>query len=454
MNSVILIGIGIILLLILFIGAFFVSRLVTVPPSEALIISGSNDKNGSTKIVHPGGRVFVIPILQSSKAIPLTQMKLSLEVEGVDNNSIPVALRATANIKVGNDPQDIRAAAERFGEYKNINTGIEQNVEDVLLGSLRAIVSEMSVEDLLMKRAQLSDRVKEIAGSELRGMGLIIDSLTVNQINDPNGYIKALSVPETQKVLKEARIAEADAEREAQQAEVTSKINIAEKNRELEIRRSQLFAETEAAKEVSEAAGPLSKAEQEEQIAKREQKVAVENARLRDSELDREVRRPADAEKYKKEQDAEAQKSINIAIAEAEAESIRIKGLAEAEAIRNKGLAEAEAMEKKADAYAKYNEAAVLQLVVDKLPELAKEFASPLGNIDNMTVVGTDGANGVTKTVSNGFSELNGIIEGFTGISLTNLLSTKKEEDNFDNGNVINNQEDDKDDDISNIFTS
>lgn len=416
-------GIILIVLLVFSLFVFFVSRLQTVPPSEALVISGSNDKEARSKIVHPGGRVFVIPIFQSSVAIPLTQMSLGLEVEGVDANSIPIRVRATANIKVGNEPSDIRQAAERFGDSKNITQAIEFKVTNVLLGSLRTIVAEMTVEDLLMKRAKLSEAVKENAGSILKPMGLVIDSLTVDQITDPNGYIEALSVPETQRVLKAARIAEAEAEKEAKDAEVESQVQIAQKQKDLEIKRSEILAETEKARAISAAAGPLAEAEQEERIAKMEQKAAVERANLRASELDREVNRPADAAKYARKQEAEAEKSVNIAIAEAEAEAIKIKGLAEAEAIREKGLAEAEAMEKKAEAYEKYGPAAVLDLTIKQLPQIAKELAAPMSNIDNMTVVGTDGAGAVTKTVSNGFSELNALLKGFTGVDLMELIS-------------------------------
>lgn len=429
MNIGLIIGIIVIGIIVLSVIGFIVGRLKVVDISEALVVSGSRSK-GEVKVVPPGGRAFVLPLVQRAVWIPLSQQTLNLIVDGVDSNSIPIQISATANIKVGSSPEDIRAAGERFSAYKDMVGAIKDNVTNVLLGSLRAVISSMTAQSLLMDRSELATKVQEIAAQELRNMGIAIDSLTINEITDSNDYIKSLAVPETESVLKRARIAKATANREANDVEIDAKIKIAERQKELDIRAAQLKGETDVSQEESNASGPLAKAEQEEYIATAEAKAAEKQALLRDRQLDIEVRRPADAELYRIQKDAEAEKAILVANAQAEAESIKIKGSAEAEAIKAKGLAEAEAMEKRAEAYKMYNEAAVLQLVIDKLPEVAREIASPMSNIDDLTVVSTEGATSLTRNVAGGFSELKAVVESFTGMSLDSLLAGKATTEN------------------------
>jgi len=423
----IIIGLIVVGIIVLSVVAFVIGRLKVVDISEALVVSGSRSQ-GAVKVVPPGGRAFVLPLVQSAVWIPLSQQTLNLIVDGVDSNSIPIQISATANIKVGSTSEDIRAAGERFSAYKDMVGAIKQNVTNVLLGSLRAVISSMTAQSLLMDRSELATKVQEIAAQELRNMGIAIDSLTINEITDPNEYIRSLSVPETESVLKKARIAKATANREANDVEIDAQIKIAERQQELDIRSADLNAITDAATEASNAAGPLAKAEQEELIATAEAKAAEKQALLRDRQLDSEVRRPADAELYRIGKDAEAEKAILVANAEAEAQSIKIKGEAEADSIRAKGLAEAEAMEKRAEAYKMYNEAAVLQLVIDRLPDVARELASPISNIDDLTVVSTEGASALTKNVAGGFTELKSLLESFTGLSLDSLLGTDKKQ--------------------------
>ncbi|MSS83243.1 hypothetical protein FYJ24_00365 [Actinomycetaceae bacterium WB03_NA08] len=400
MNIGLIIGIIVIGIIVLSVIGFIVGRLKVVDISEALVVSGSRSK-GEVKVVPPGGRAFVLPLVQRAVWIPLSQQTLNLIVDGVDSNSIPIQISATANIKVGSSPEDIRAAGERFSAYKDMVGAIKDNVTNVLLGSLRAVISSMTAQSLLMDRSELVTKVQEIAAQELRNMGIAIDSLTINEITDSNDYIKSLAVPETESVLKRARIAKATANREANDVEVDAKIKIAERQKELDIRAAQLKGETDISQEESNASGPLAKAEQEEYIATVEAKAAEKQALLRDRQLDIEVRRPADAELYRIQKDAEAEKAILVA------------------------NAQAEAMEKRAEAYKMYNEAAVLQLVIDKLPEVAREIASPMSNIDDLTVVSTEGATSLTRNVAGGFSELKAVVESFTGMSLDSLLAGK-----------------------------
>lgn len=436
---------------------FVLSRIQTVPASRALIISGARS-NGETKVVRPGGRSFVIPIIQSYESISLSQKSIPLTVEGVDENSVEVNVSAVAIIKVGSTQEMIRAAAERFVGHKNTDESIARNTQQVLLGSLRAIISKMTIKDLISKREILQKKVLEEVKSELESMGLETESLQIVEITDPNGYIQALGVPESERVSKEARIAKARNNQEANEQEVTSRTLVAEKNRDLSIREAQLKAETDKARAESAASGPLAEAGKRREIAEIEKSAAEARSALREKELDTEVRKPADAEKYSRQQSAEAAKLEQILEAQATAESLKLssdseaharrvradadagatvaygdaeasattaKGRATADAALALGLAEAESMEKKAEAFKMYNEAAVLELVINKLPEIAKELASPMSNIKDLSIISTDGAGALPKAVANNFGQLETILEKTTGISLKDILNRK-----------------------------
>lgn len=411
---------GIIALVAVIIGviAFFINRLEIVPPSEALIISGSRGKVNGAKVIPPGGRAFVIPFIQRSTKVNLSQLSLGIKVEGVDENTIPIDVTAVANIKVGSEPAMIRAAAERFSAYKNFDAAIRENVIPILTGSLRTIVAEMTVKTLLTNRTELAEKVLTSAKPELRSMGLDLDSLTVNEISDSNGYISALSTPEAAEVSKAARIAQAEANKVANDAEVSAKIVIAEKQQAYEIRQAELKAKRDAELAKAMAAKPLADAAEEEKIAEAEAKRTEKQALLTEKELEVSVKKPADASLYRATQEAEAEKVAQIAEAQADAEAIKIRGEAEAAAIAAKGAAEAEAMEKKAAAYQMYNEAAMTQLVIDKLPEIVGAYAAPLGSIEGMTVVSADGAGSITNNIAGGIAQIDALVEGITGFSL------------------------------------
>ncbi len=252
-------------------------------------------------------------------------------------------------------------------------------------------------------------------------------------------------------MLKDAAIAEARARQQAEQERLLAEEAIAEANRNLALKQAGIQAEIDAAKAKSAAAGPLAQAERDQAILSEQQKVAERNAELKQRQLDTEVRKPADAARYKVEQEAEAnrnaavlnadaQRQATIAAAQAAAEQARLtgegerarraalaeanaiegakegeaeqrrrsaiaeaverEGQAEAAAILAKGQAEADAMARKAEAFAAYGEAAVLDLLVKVLPEVVGAASAPIGAIDKMTVISTDGASSLTKSVA------------------------------------------------------
>ncbi|CED91623.1 MAG: flotillin family protein [Actinomyces succiniciruminis] len=440
--------------LVLLLGAYMLSRVVVVPSNLTGLVSGSS-RNGEVKIIRPGGRDFVLPIIQSIQYLPFTQNTIGFQVTAEDENKINVSVSAVAAVKVGDSDQQVRAAAKRFLGKPNTDQAIADSSRDALIGSLRSIIGHMTVTDLISDRDALQQNVFDDAKSVMANMGLEIDVLQISEITDASGYIDSLGVPEQQRVAKDARVARANAEREAKDAEVSSRQQIAERERDLALRQAELKAETDKAQAEADSAGPLARAAKKREIAVIEQEAAEAKAALTERELDSTVRKPADAARYQREQEAEAAKAESIRKAEAEAERTRLdaeaqaqatvaraeaqarataaqaqaeaeaiaaRGRAEAEAVRAAGEAEAKAMSDKADALAKYGRAATQQMILDKAPEIARALAEPLGSVKDMSIISTEGASALPKAVAGNVEQLDAVMRSLTGTSLTDMM--------------------------------
>ena len=441
--------------LVVLIFLYMLSRVVVVPSNLTGLVAGST-RNGEIKIIRPGGRDFVLPIIQSIQYLPFTQNTIGFQVTAEDENKINVNVSAVAAVKVGDSDEQVRAAAKRFLGKPNTDQAIADSARNALIGSLRSIIGHMTITDLISDRDALQQNVFDDAKSVMANMGLEIDVLQISEITDAGGYIESLGVPEQQRVEKDARIARAHAEREAKDAEVTSRQQIAERERDLSLRQAQLKAETDRAQAEADSSGPLARAAKEREIAIIEQEAAQAKAALTERELDSTVRKPADAARYQREQEAEAAKVEAIRRAEAEAERTRLdaqaqaqatvaraeaearataarakaeaeaiaaRGQAEAAAIQAAGEAEAKAMSDKADALAKYGEAATQQMVLDKAPEIARALAEPLGSVKDMSIISTDGASALPKAVAGNVEQLDAVMHSLTGTGLTEMLS-------------------------------
>ena len=435
-------------------GLYMLSRVVVVPTNLTGLVAGST-RNGEIKIIRPGGRDFVLPIIQSIQYLPFTQNTIGFRVTAEDENKINVDVSAVAAVKVGDSDEQVRAAAKRFLGKPNTDQAIADSARNALIGSLRSIVGHMTITDLISDRDALQQNVFDDAKSVMANMGLEIDVLQISEITDEGGYIESLGVPEQQRVEKDARIARANAEREAKDAEVTSRQQIAERERDLSLRQAQLKSETDKAQAEADSAGPLARAAKEREIAIIGQEAAQAKAALTERELDSTVRKPADAARYQREQEAEASKAEAIRKAEAEAERTRLdaqaqaqatvaraeaearataarakaeaeaiaaRGRAEAEAVQAAGEAEAKAMSDKADALAKYGEAATQQMVLDKAPDIARALAEPMGSVKDMSIISTDGASALPKAVAGNVEQLNAVMRSLTGSDLTDML--------------------------------
>lgn len=460
------------------------SRYKVAGPNEAFIVTGrkrsrevknpetgqmSTDLSGQKVVM--GGGVFVVPLVQKLHVLDLSSRRIMVQIRGaVSGHGVKLNLDGVAIVKVGGNEDSIRAAAQRFLTQQ---TEIETFTQETLAGALRSIVGSLSVEQIIRDRAAFAQRVADESESSLTGQGLVLDTFQIQDITDDGSYLSDLGRPEQARVGQLAAVAEANALQTAEQAKIEAQQNIAVRQRELFLKQAEIKAETDAAQARAESAGPLAQAERDQSILLEQEKVAVRQAALKERQLDTEVRKPADAQRYKVETEAEgrrnaaileaeARKAAAIRSAEADAETARVTGegdksrrsaLAEAEAIEGarrgeaekarrlanaeatqaegdaeasailaRGQAEAEAMDKRAAAFARYNDAAVLQMLIEVLPQLAKEVAAPMAAIDKLTVVSTDGAGALPKQVTDNVVQTLELLKNTTGVDLQGIV--------------------------------
>ncbi|KAB1660138.1 flotillin family protein [Pseudoclavibacter chungangensis] len=455
-------------------AVFISSRIRRVPPNEALIIvgrgagvKGSADLTGQRVVI--GGRTFVWPILQQGFAMSLEQRQIGIQVEGVDKNRIKIAIKASINFKVSGSEDGVRRAAQRFLDQQQ---GLNDIIRESLEGSLRSIVGDMTIEQIISDRKSLSDRVVAETKADLIEQGLQVDLLNISDISTPGSdYLQNLGRSESARARQVAEVSEAEAARVSEFAKIEASERIAEREKELRLRQASIKAETDRANAEADAAGQFARAEQDRLVAQQEREALAEQARVTQEKLDIEVRKPAEAQAYAQVQDANARRDTENAATDAEvykrtrtaeankvaavqdaeaaatavryageaerdrqiafAAGIRAEGEAKAAAIEAEGVAEAKATDAKAEALRKYGEAALAQEIISRLPEIVRAAAEPVGNIDTLTVVSTDGASAVTKTVGQVLGEGSEVLKSLTGIDLQTLLGSVGETSGF-----------------------
>jgi flotillin len=462
--------IGAVVLLVLIVVVIVLARMALhiASPDQALIISSRDSKGqpdpDSQRVVF--GRIFINPFAQRAYPLSLASRQVSLRIEGISKNGIKLHLTGVAQVKVGGDADAVRKAAQRF---LNQQDAIDHYTQETLSGSLRSIVGTLTVESIIRDRATFAKSVKEEAEHSMHNQGLEIDTFQIQSVDDDSGYLKNLGRPEAALAERNAKIAEARSMQESEQARALSDEQVALAQQQLIIRRAELKEEADARQARADAAGPLAQAEQQEQVIMREQQVAQRRAELRERELDTEVRKPADAEKYRLIQQADAkleerrraseaseiearvdlarrklvaegdrvaaeadaaantargtaEASINEARGRADAAVIASRGDAEAGSTEARGKAEAAGIAAQAEAYEKFNQAAILSKVLEVLPAMAREIAAPMAAIDTMTVVSNDGASQLSRNVSSGVHQTTQMVKDTTGLDIIALL--------------------------------
>ncbi|MFQ3549606.1 MAG: SPFH domain-containing protein [Armatimonadota bacterium] len=444
------------------------SRYKKVGPNQVLVvygkkhsykdsISGAKGSRGF-RIVKGGGTV-VLPVIETYATLSLELMTLDITTPSVYTvQGVPVQVEGVAQIKVKGDDVSIITAAEQF-LYKT-QAQIAQIALQTLEGHLRAIIGTMNVEDIVTNRDAFATRVQEVSAGDLANMGLTVVSFVIKDIRDTQGYLEAWGRPRIAAIKRDAAISEAEADRDstikaaqAHQASQTAKLEaesiVAQADRDYKIKLADYNAAVKQKEAEADLAYDLQKYKTEQlvreqqvqvQVIEKQKQIEVEEQEIlrKQKELTATIEKPAQAERERIQQLADAEKYRMQTTALGQAEAIKAEGLAEAEATRARGLAEAEvvkatgnaeaeAMANKAQAWQQYNDAAILQLVVEHLPDLAKAVAEPLSKTEKIVVVGggadgSAGASKVTKDITNIIAQLPPVIEALTGMNIETIL--------------------------------
>ncbi|WP_067487890.1 flotillin family protein [Actinomadura hibisca] len=402
-------------------------------PNEALIISGlgarSKPIDGVDSLgfkIITGKGTSVLPGFQVARRLRLDSRAANLEVNCVTQQGIPVKVRGVVIYKVGDDFVSIANAARRFLEQQGSMDGA---IHELFTGHLRSIIGGLTVEDLILNRERLTGETRSSAADEMNKLGLVVDSLQIQEIDDETGYITNLGRPHAARVAASARIAEAERDQEATQREQETMRENAAVIRDTEIKKAEYEGQVQQAAQQA----------RQEVILKETRNAELEAERT-EKRLESEIRKPADARAYEQVKLAEAERDQRFALAQAaakevqlkaerEAEATRLLGEAEADATRKRGLAEAEAIKARAEALAQNQEAVIAQQLAEQWPQIVEAGARVFGNVDNMVVL--NGADGVEDLLAKALTL------GGTGLGLArSLLSNVSGQNGQQNGHV------------------
>lgn len=454
-----LILIGVILVIIAVLLLIIAKQYRKVGPNEVLIISGGRKRTvtlpDGTKLkvgyrYRLGGGTFVIPFIESVYKLPLDVITLTIKTpEVLTHTGVPILAEATAQVKINSSDSAIRLAAEQFlGLGRD---GIRDVAVNVLEGHIREVIGTMTVEQIYRGRHEFSAKVAEAVQPDFSRMGLEMLSFALKDISDMQGYIESLSKPQVVAAKRDAAIAEAETEKEAvikssqarKEAEIArlaAEALIAKAQWENEAKKSESQVLVNAKKAQADFAYELERYRLSQEIKKeearmkaieKEEAIKIEELEIarREKELESSVIKPAEARKHQIKAEAEAEEFRIQAEAKGKAEALRLEGEAEAERLKKKGFAEAEAMLKKAQAWEKYNQAAMFEMYLQTLPELVKAVSEPLSKIDKIVVLGSGdrslGTTRITGQVAEVLSQMPEVVESLTGVDLKKFLKSK-----------------------------
>lgn len=407
--------------------AVLMSGYVKASPDVAVIISGLK----KTPRVLIGRAGIKVPFFEKVDHLHLGQISVDIKTDSYipTNDFINVKVDAIAKVRIDTSPEGMLKAERNFLNKEPGDIALE--LQDSLQGNMREIIGTLDLKTINTDRDSFSDQVMAKASKDMEKLGIEILSCNIQNVTDENGLINDLGMDNTSKIKKDAQIARAEADRDvaiakaladkaANDARVEAETEIAKRNNELAIKQAELKLESDRKIAMADAAYEIQKQEQEKTIqtatvnaqiakAEREAELKQKEVEIRQQELTATIEKQADADRYALEQKAEANMiqlkkdaEARRYIAQMEAEAIEAKGKAEAEAIRLKGVAEAQAMEKKAEAYQKYNGAAMAEMMIRIMPQLAAEIAKPISAIDKVTIYeGSNSEGGISRVSGN-----------------------------------------------------
>jgi flotillin len=433
-----MVTVGLVVVVVIF-AAIWASRYIKVGPNEVLVVSGRKhrytDPDGTVQSrgfrIRKGGGTFVIPVIEKVDRLSLELLTIDVQQEQdvYTSKGVPVRVDGVAQIKVKGDDISIATAAEQF--LSKDTEAIKNIAMQTLEGHLRAILGTMTVEDIYQNRDAFAQKVQEVAAGDMANMGLGIVSFTIRDIKDSQGYLDALGKPRIAQVKRDAQIAQAEADRDAmirssqaiqagQEAKFAADSKIAEAQRDYQSNVAQYQAAVNQRKAEADLAYDLQKYKTG-QLVKRYKVETLANARK--FQLETEAAGAASATKATGFAAADVVKATGMA----EADANKARGLAEASVIEAQGKATAEAMRVKAESFKQYNEAAVVEMIIRVLPEVAGKISEPLSKTEKMIIINSGsgvggGASKLTGDVTQIMAQLPPIIESLTGIKFEKLL--------------------------------
>lgn len=452
----------------------FLCNYVKVPPNVALIVSGRRRKyrvkdDSGNEIVKEfgyrivrGGATFVIPFFERVDRLNLGIMQVDIKTtQPVPSMEyIGMMVDGVANIKIGSDDVSVATAAEQFLGWNQ--TDIAAVAMQVLEGNMREIIGRMTISDLVQNRDKFAQETQRAATADMKNMGLEIVNITIQNFADNDGVLDTLAVKNIAEKKRDADIARAEAERdtvirqsiadqEGNKARTEANARIAEQDKELELRRAEYRAQQDRAKaeadlaykvqqensrkelETERAAAELIRLQKEtelqaQQVQIQREKLSIDIREKAEAERDAQVARAeaerrvieahAEAELFRSQKEAEAK----LITAQKEAEAQLILAEKEAEAIRMKGEAEAEAMTKKAEAMKLYGQAAMMQMIVDKLPDMARAVSEPLSRTDKIILFGEGGATSMARDTAGTMLQTFEAVKDAVGLDIPQML--------------------------------
>jgi flotillin len=448
------VGLG---LVVLFFVMGFLARLYRkAGPHEALIVYGFR----GTRIIKGHGTV-IFPMVESIRGLSLELMSFDVapQQDLYTKQGVAVTVEAVAQIKVKSDDESIRTAAEQF--LTKSDQEREGLIRLVMEGHLRGIIGQLTVEEIVKQPEMVGDRMRSTCADDINKMGLEVVSFTIKEVRDKNEYITNMGKPDVARIkrdadvaaaeadrdtaikralaTREAAVAKAQADQERVLAETLSMAKQAEAQRDLEIKKAQYLETTKRQQAQADKAYDIQTQVMQQQLTaeqvrvqqvEKEAQVKVQEAEIarREKELIATVLKHAEIERQRIETLAAAEKQRLTAEAEGHSAAIRQQGEAEADIIFKKGEAEAKAMNVKAEAYQEYNQAAVVDKLLTGLPEIVKAMASPLANVDKITIVSTGnghsaGMNKITGDMAEMAAQVPALFEALSGMKMSELLS-------------------------------
>ncbi len=429
-----------------------------VGPNEVLIISGGRKRtvvmpDGTKKRIgyryRIGGGALILPFFERAEVLPIDVITLNIRTpEVLTRGGVPLMAEASAQVKIDSDEYSIILAAEQFlGVGKD---GIKEVAHTILEGKVREVIGTMTVEEIYQGRQQFAQKVHEAVSEDFSKLGLTMISFALKDISDTQGYLEAISQPRIAAVKRDAAIAQAENDKEAtiRASEARKLGEIARLKAEAEIAGASWLNEAKKAesqvtvnkkKAQADLAYELERVRLNQELKKeearvhmieKEQAIKLEELEIarKEKELEATVIKPAHARKQQIIAEAEAENYKILSEAKAKVEAKKLDSKIEADRLRELGLAEAEAMLKKADAWGKYNQAAILEMFVNKLPELAKAISEPLTKVDKIVVISGDknlGTTKITGQVAEIISQLPEVVQSLTGVDLKKIIQEK-----------------------------